>query len=71
MKKFEIKKKLPNSWILSHHEFPKFTCEFENGKFNLSRTLMGLDDPLGNHTEVKLLQKMEQWLLRYHKDKMI
>lgn len=71
MKKFEIKKILSDGWIISHNEFPKFTCEFENGKFNISRTLNGLDNPLGNPAEVKLLQKMEQWLLRYHKDKMI
>ena len=71
MKKFEIKSKDPHKWIVTHNEFPKFTCQFENKKFNSSRTLNGLTDPLGNPNEVKLLQKMEQWLLRYHKDKVL
>lgn len=71
MKKFEIKITDQDKWTVSHNEFPKFTCEFENKKFNISRTLNGLEDPMGNPAEVKLLQKMEQWLLRYHKDKMI
>ncbi|WP_133508354.1 hypothetical protein [Flavobacterium chryseum] len=71
MKKFEIKKIQPDNWIISHNEFPKFTCQFENKKFNISRTLNGLEDPMGNPAEVKLLQKMEQWLLQYHKDKMV
>lgn len=69
MKKFEIKKIHPDNWIIFHNEFPKFTCQFENKKFNISRTLNGLEDPVGDPAEVKLLQKMEQWLLHYHKDK--
>lgn len=71
MKKFEIKSIDQGKWLISHNEFPKFTCHFENKKFNISRTLNGLEDPMGNPVEVKLLQKMEQWLLRYHKDKML
>ena len=71
MKKFEIKSKEDNQWFVSHNEFPKFTCHFENKKFNISRTLNGLEDPIGNFNEIKLLQKMEQWLLRYHKDKVL
>lgn len=71
MKKFEIKQMVPENWIVTHNEFPKFTCHFENRKFNISRILNGLDDPMGNPNEVRLLQKMEQWLLRYHKEKMI
>ncbi|WP_264537819.1 hypothetical protein [Flavobacterium sp. N1736] len=69
MKKFEIKKAELNIWIVFHNEFPKFTCQFEDKKFNVSRTINGLDDPMGDPKEVKLLQKMEQWLLQFHKDK--
>lgn len=70
MKKFQIKKTPHDSWIVSHNEFPKFTCVFEDKKFNFSRTINGLDDPMGKPKEVLLLQKMEKWLLQYHKDKM-
>ena len=69
MKKFEIKEILPESWIVSHNEFPKFTCRFENKKFNISRIVNGLDDPMGNPGQVRVIKKMEQWLMQYHKDK--
>lgn len=55
--------------MVSHNEFPKFTYTFENKKFNISRSINGLADPTGNITEVKLLQRMEDWLMKYHKDK--
>lgn len=69
MKKFEIKNTAPDKWIVSHNEVPKFTCEFENKKFNYHRTIKGLSDPSGNPEEIKLLLKMEKWLKAYHKDK--
>ncbi|MCC9065617.1 hypothetical protein [Flavobacterium piscisymbiosum] len=69
MKKFEIKKISPESWVVSHNEFPKFTCVFENKKFAFSKTINGLQDPIGNPKEGQLLEKMEKWLLQYHKDK--
>ncbi|MFZ0598826.1 MAG: hypothetical protein WAM46_17710 [Flavobacterium sp.] len=69
MKKFIIKKILPHNWLVSHNEFPKFTCRFENKKFNISRTVDGLDDPMGDPREVKLLQRMEEWLTTHHKEK--
>lgn len=69
MKKFEIKNTAPDKWLVSHNEVPKFTCEFENKKFNYHRTLKGLSDPTGDPKEIQLLQKMEKWLKTYHKDK--
>nr|WP_315224894.1 hypothetical protein [uncultured Flavobacterium sp.] len=69
MKKFEIKKIDPDSWMVSHNELPKFTCRFEDRKFNYSRTITGLSDPTGDPKEIKLLQKMEKWLSEYHMDK--
>lgn len=69
MKKFEIKKIDPESWMVSHNEMPRFTCHFIDKKFNYSRTISGLSDPTGDATEIKSLQKMEKWLSQYHKDK--
>jgi hypothetical protein len=69
MKKFEIKEASPGKWLVSHNEFPKFTCLFENKKFNFERTITGLSNPSGNLSEIRLLQKMEKWLRQYHKDK--
>lgn len=69
MKKFEIKKTAQGSWIVSHNEIPRFTCEFNDRKFHYSRTITGLLDPTGNPEEIKLLQRMEKWLSRYHMDK--
>ena len=69
MKKFEIKDIGDGKWLVSHNEVPKFTCFFENKRFNYQRAITGLTDPTGDPKEVQLLQKMEQWLKRYHKDK--
>ena len=69
MKKFEIKKTGPDSWMVSHNELPKFTCRFEDKKFNYSRTITGLSDPTGDPGEIRLLEKMEKWLRQYHKEK--
>lgn len=69
MKKFEIKKTDQYKWLVYHHEIPKFTCLFEDKKFNYSRIIEGLTDPTGNLKEIELLQKMEKWLKQYHKDK--
>lgn len=69
MKKFEIKNTNDGKWIVLHHEFPKFTCIFEDKKFNYSLKIVGLSAPGGNPSEVKLLQKMEKWLTEYHKEK--
>lgn len=69
MKKFEIKGAGPDKWLVLHNEVPKFTCQFENKRFNYQRTITGLTDPTGDPKEVQLLEKMEQWLKRYHKDK--
>lgn len=69
MKKFEIKKAHQNQWLVSHNEHPKFTCQFENKSFNAERTITGLNNPLGDPKEVKLLQRMEKWLREYHNDK--
>jgi hypothetical protein len=69
MKKFEIKNAGQNKWLVSHNEFPKFTCQFENKRFNYERTLTGLSNPSGDLNEIQLLQKMEKWLRQYHKDK--
>jgi len=69
MKKFEIKKTEQNQWLVSHNEFPRFTCLFEDKKFHYSRTITGLLDPTGSPEEIQLLQKMEKWLSRYHMDK--
>jgi len=69
MKKFEIKKAADNNWMASHNEHPKFTCLFEDKKFYLKRTITGLSSPSGDLNEILLVQKMEKWLTRYHKDK--
>ncbi|UUF12522.1 MULTISPECIES: hypothetical protein [Flavobacterium] len=69
MKKFEIKKAHHNKWLVSHNEFPKFTCQFEDKRFHYQRTITGLSDPADDLKEVHLLQKMEKWLREYHKDK--
>lgn len=68
MKKFTITD-TDNNWLVSHNEHPKFTCEFENRKFNYKRTITGLADPTGDLKEIQLLEKMEQWLKEYHKEK--
>jgi len=69
MKKFEIKNTDRDKWLVSHNEFPKFTCLFENKRFHYQRTITGLSNPSGNPKEVKLLEKMEKWLKQYHKEK--
>lgn len=69
MKKFDIKKIPEDSWMVTHNEPPKFTCRFEQGKFNYRRTITGLSDPTGDPKEIQLLQKMEKWLSQYHRDK--
>lgn len=69
MKKFEIKKQEKNKWLVSQNEFPKFTCSFEDKRFNYHRTITGLSNPSGDLKEIQLLQKMEKWLKQYHKDK--
>lgn len=69
MKKFEIKNADQNKWLVTHNEFPKFTCQFEDKRFNYERTITGLSNPSGNRNEIQLLQKMEKWLKQYHKDK--
>jgi len=69
MKKFEIKEAGPGTWLVSHNEFPKFTCRFENKRFNSKRTIKGLSNPSGDLNEIRLLDKMEKWLQQYHKDK--
>ncbi|MFB9080161.1 hypothetical protein ACFFLS_12290 [Flavobacterium procerum] len=69
MKKFKIKKQESDSWLVSHNEFPKFTCLFENKKFNYQRSITGLLDPSGDQKEIQLLKKMEKWLKQYHKEK--
>jgi hypothetical protein len=69
MKKFEIKKAHKDQWLVSHNEFPKFTCLFEDKRFNYERTITGLSNPSGDLNEIQLLQKMEKWLKQYHKDK--
>lgn len=60
MKKFAIKNIESDKWIVSHNELPKFTCEFENKKFNYHRILKGLSDPTGDPKEIQLLDKMEK-----------
>lgn len=69
MKKFAIKDMGEDKWLVSHNEVPKFTCRFENKKFNYERTIRGLLDPTGSPKEIQLLQKMEKWLREYHKEK--
>lgn len=69
MKKFEIKKIAPDSWMVSHNELPRFTCHFDDRKFNYSHTITGLSDPTGDPKEIQLLEKMEKWLSRYHMEK--
>jgi hypothetical protein len=69
MKKFEIKNADKDKWLVSHNESPKFTCSFEDKKFNDKRTITGLNNPTGDPKEVQLVQKMEKWLKQYHKDK--
>jgi len=58
MKKFEIKNAGSGKWLVSHNEFPKFTCVFENKTFNYQTTITGLSDPSGELNEIQLLQKM-------------
>ncbi|KFF11968.1 hypothetical protein [Flavobacterium hydatis] len=71
MKKFGIKKAGENKWVVLHHEFPKFTCTFENKKFyNTTRKIKGLLDYTAEPREVMALQLMEDWLVRNHSDKM-
>jgi hypothetical protein len=69
MKKFEIKKKDNDKWMVSHNEAPKFSCLFRDKRFNYSRIITGLADPTGDLKEIESLQKMENWLMHYHKDK--
>jgi len=69
MKKFDIKNEGPGRWLVSHNEFPKFTCSFEDKRFNYQRTITGLCDPSGDPTQVNLLEKMEKWLRQHHKEK--
>ena len=69
MKKFGIKEADPGKWLVSHNEYPKFACQFENKKFHNQRTLTGLSNPSGDLNEIRLLDKMEKWLQQYHKDK--
>jgi hypothetical protein len=69
MKKFEIKNEGKGKWLVSHNEHPKFTCLFEDKKFNYKKTITGLSDPSADLNEIRLLQRMEKWLHQYHKDK--
>ncbi|QLC64765.1 hypothetical protein LPB248_00245 [Flavobacterium sp. LPB0248] len=69
MKKFEIKKTEKGQWLVSHNEHPKFTCLFEDKKFHYHRTITGLSDPAGDPQHIQLLEKMQKWLSRYHKEK--
>ncbi|UUF12399.1 MULTISPECIES: hypothetical protein [Flavobacterium] len=69
MKKFKIIKQDSGKWLVSHNEVPKFTCLFENKKFNYQRTITGLSDPSGNPEQIHLLQKMEKWLSQHHGEK--
>lgn len=69
MKKFEIATTGPGRWLVKHNEVPKFTCCFEDKKFNYERTITGLTNPTGDLNEIKLLQKIEKWLKQYHKEK--
>jgi len=69
MKKFKIQKQENHSWLVSHNEFPRFTCLFEDKKFNYQRTITVLSDPSGDLNEIQLLQKMEKWLKQHHKEK--
>ncbi|MFD2940320.1 MULTISPECIES: hypothetical protein [Flavobacterium] len=69
MKKFTIKKQQGDNWLVSHNEFPKFNCLFEDKKFNYQRTITGLSDPTGNPEEIQLLEKMEKWLSLHHSEK--
>lgn len=69
MKKFKIKQTEHNQWMVSHHEYPQFTCLFESGRFTYQRTIKGLSDPSGSFSEIELLHKMEKWLLQHHKEK--
>ncbi len=39
---------------------PKFTCLFEDKKFNSQKTLTGFLDSTGDPKEIQLLQKMEK-----------
>lgn len=69
MKKFEIKIAEKGKWLVSHNEFPRFTCLFEYKKFNYQRSITGLSDPSGDLKEIQLLQKIEKWLRQHHKEK--
>ncbi|MHC0444691.1 hypothetical protein [Flavobacterium phragmitis] len=69
MKKFKIENAGKDTWLVSHNEFPKFTCLFEDKRFNYKRTITGLSDPSGDPEQIQLLQKMEKWLKQHHKGK--
>lgn len=69
MKKFKIQNAVNDQWLLSHNEFPKFTCLFEDKRFHYQRTITGLSNPSGDQNEFQLLQKMENWLSQHHKEK--
>ena len=69
MKKFKIENADQNKWLVSHNEFPKFTCSFEDKRYNYEKTITRLSDPSGDLKEIQLLQKMEKWLKQHHKDK--
>lgn len=69
MKKFEIKKKSQNKWLVIHHEFPKYTCEFENHKFNEKRKIEGLSN-MYDLKEIFIFKQMEEWLVKNHIDKL-
>lgn len=69
MKKFTIKKQQGGKWLAAHNEHPRFTCLFEDKKFHYERTAIG---PIGQSwdlEQIQLLEKMEKWLSRYHKEK--
>lgn len=69
MKKFKIENAGEDTWLVSHNEFPKFTCLFEDKRFNYKRTITGLSDPSGDPKEIQLLEKMEKWIKQHHKGK--
>ncbi|WP_433811698.1 hypothetical protein [Flavobacterium johnsoniae] len=69
MKKFKIENTGRDQWLVSHNEFPKFTCSFEDKRYNYKRSITGLSDPSGDAKQIQLLQKMEKWLEQYHREK--
>lgn len=48
MKRFEIKKINQNHWIISHNEYPKFTCTFEDKKFIYGKKIKALAGLVNN-----------------------